>query len=111
MNNSNNEEFSFNYTSRTGKNLIAPCLANQTEIIDYNDGHWLVYRMKEAPYDCILAIQNNTYDNSGDYECVGHFFIDGKIENISSNQKIKMCCQYHLLSHQERTKKFTFPYS
>ena len=41
--------------------------------------------MKEAPYDCILAIQNNTYDYSGAYACVGHFFIDGKIENISSN--------------------------
>ena len=41
--------------------------------------------MKVAPYDCILAIQNNTYDYSGAYACVGHFFIDGKIEKVSSN--------------------------
>jgi len=41
--------------------------------------------MKEAPYDCILAIQNNTYDYDGDYECVGRFFVDGKIEKASSN--------------------------
>jgi len=37
--------------------------------------------MKVAPYDCILAIQNNTYDYSGAYTCVGHFFIDGKVSS------------------------------
>ena len=41
--------------------------------------------MNEAPYDCILAIQNKSYDYDGDYECVGRFIVDGKLENVSSN--------------------------
>jgi len=84
-NNSKSVEFRFKYTSLTGKNFTASCHANQTGIIHYNNSHWLIYRMKVAPYDCILAIQNSTYDYSGAYACVGHFFIDGKIEKVSSN--------------------------
>jgi len=84
-NNSRSVEFRFKYAPHTGKNFTASCHANHTGIIHYNNNHWLIYRMKVAPYDCILAIQNNTYDYDGDYECVGRFFIDGKIVKVSSN--------------------------
>ena len=84
-NNLHNVEFRFKYTSRTGKNFTAACLANQSRPIHHNHGHWLVYRMQKSPYDCILAIQNISYDYSGAYECVGFFLVDGKIEKVSSN--------------------------
>ena len=41
--------------------------------------------MQKSPYDCILAIQNISYDYSGAYECFGFFMVDGKIEKVSSN--------------------------
>jgi len=75
----------FNFISRDGESYSATCSRNQNRTSHHTGSHWWIYRMKDAPHDCILRIQNVNCSDVGEYQCVGHLPISGKFEHASSN--------------------------